>query len=159
MLKRCFKCRKKKETNLFYRDIQKSDGLTSFCRDCVRRQNIDSYEKNRLKIKEYSNRYYQENKELRKKKAREKYARTKKMVTELLGGKCMRCGFEDKRVLQVDHINGGGSKHFKVKGSAYTTYAEMVGSIKNKEKLYQLLCANCNLVEAFEKGYKTTIWK
>ena len=31
--------------------------------------------------------------------------------------------------------------------------------IKTNSKKYQLLCANCNLIEAIEKGYKKSIWK
>src|SRR3990172_4802494 len=32
---------------------------------------------------------------------------------ELLGSRCVRCGFTDARALQIDHINGGGSKELK----------------------------------------------
>ena len=156
--KKCNQCKKIKSIRLFYRDEQKPDGLMYHCRDCHRKRHIESYGKRKPKIKKYHSEYYQKNAEQERMKSRERYAKAKKSVTEELGGKCVRCGFSDKRVLQVDHIYGGGRKHFKVKGTGYTMYTEMIESIRNGEGKYQLLCANCNLIEAFEKGYKKTIW-
>ncbi len=70
------------------------------------------------------------------------------LAVKALGGKCIRCGFTDTRALQIDHINGGGNKE-----------AEKIGrikiymkAIKNIDKEYQLLCANCNWIKLFENG-------
>ena len=32
------------------------------------------------------------------------------LVLSKLGGKCCRCGFDDPRALQIDHVNGDGYK-------------------------------------------------
>lgn len=49
-----------------------------------------------------------------RKKARRK---CREEVYTILGDSCVRCGFSDKRALQVDHINGGGLQERKDRGS------------------------------------------
>ena len=74
-------------------------------------------------------------------------------IIELLGGKCVSCGFNDWRALQVDHINGGGTKHRKTfSHSPSSLFEEIIKSIKLNEYKYQLLCANCNWIKRYEKG-------
>ena len=69
--------------------------------------------------------------------------RIKNCVYNLLGNKCNRCNNEDRRCLQIDHVNGGGSitrysllKKFKI--------------IEKGSKDFQILCANCNWIKRFE---------
>ena len=67
----------------------------------------------------------------------------------VLGGKCARCGFgDDYRVLQIDHINGGGSIARRSRGSKAALRDVLNGSTKD----YQLLCANCNVIKRHEMG-------
>src|SRR6266852_7200270 len=40
----------------------------------------------------------------------------RRTVLALLGGKCRNCGIDDERVLQVDHLNGGGSQERRGRG-------------------------------------------
>ena len=70
-------------------------------------------------------------------------------VVDCLGGKCIKCGFNDIRALQIDHINGGGYQEMK-NLSAKQRYKLVLQSTQNKEKKYQLLCANCNWIKRFE---------
>lgn len=79
-----------------------------------------------------------------------KYIQSKKtLVITLLGSKCIRCGFDDVRALQIDHINGGGSKEVAI-FSRSTYLNRVIKSIKEKEGKYQLLCANCNWIKKSE---------
>lgn len=74
-------------------------------------------------------------------------------IFSILGGRCVRCGFDDHRALQVDHINGGGNKERKAVSSSGTTYYKFVlrELIEGKgNRKYQLLCANCNWIKKFE---------
>jgi hypothetical protein len=70
-------------------------------------------------------------------------------VLESLGNKCVRCGISDPRVLQIDHINGGGRKEAEKTGRNLTYFNKV---IKNEHKEYQLLCSNCNWIKKYEKN-------
>ena len=69
----------------------------------------------------------------------------------VLGGKCTKCGFNDWRALQIDHINGGGCKHSERVSGPYLL-KEVVRSYKAGENKYQLLCANCNFIKRYENN-------
>jgi len=88
----------------------------------------------------------------RKNRGREKDAewrlRVKLEVFEKYGGKCRHCGFTDARALCIDHVNGGGEKERKETGGRI--YAKLRRLPRQKE--YQLLCANCNMIKSFAKG-------
>jgi hypothetical protein len=75
--------------------------------------------------------------------------RLRKAVIAFLGGKCVRCGFDDPRALQVDHVNGGGSAERKKYKNAKTVIYRRV---LNGKPGYQLLCANCNWIKRDEEG-------
>ena len=83
-----------------------------------------------------------------------KYAlRLRSAVLELLGNKCVKCGFSDPRALQIDHVNGGGMQErrdLKHKGSGKKYHNVVIKSVLNKEGRYQLLCANCNWIKKVE---------
>lgn len=71
-------------------------------------------------------------------------------LIQLLDGKCIRCGESDWRCLQVDHVNGGGSKKAKMRRN-YTKYFKgIMDEVKAGSKEYQLLCANCNWKKFYE---------
>jgi hypothetical protein len=64
-----------------------------------------------------------------------------------LGGKCNHCGINDIRVLQVDHVNGNGTKENK------KIHARgVVMRVMESPNDYQILCANCNWIKRWERG-------
>lgn len=64
----------------------------------------------------------------------------------LLGHSCTRCGFDDKRALQVDHIAGGGNaEKRKLKGNGMVDRR-----VLQHPEDYQILCANCNWIKRAE---------
>lgn len=79
-------------------------------------------------------------------------------VIEILGGYCVRCGFDDWRALQVDHVHGGGSAEYKKKGNM-KVYREIIAA--DDFTGYQLLCANCNWIKRYKnketKGEKIRV--
>ena len=95
--------------------------------------------------------YHLEYKRLNREKCRKYYRDYNKKyrlkTIELLGNRCIKCGFSDWRALQVDHINGGGSKDNRKNGkiTGKIVYEEV---LMNKSK-YQLLCANCNWIKRY----------
>lgn len=68
---------------------------------------------------------------------------------DVLGGVCVRCGFADRRALQIDHINGGGSKEYRDIGN--TKVYRRIAKGLDLER-YQLLCANCNFIKRVENA-------
>lgn len=75
------------------------------------------------------------------KHTRANYQRLRQKLFDAYGNACACCGEQTRDFLELDHINGGGSKHFKERG-ALTLYRDIV-----REKfppIYRLLCANCN---------------
>ena len=89
-------------------------------------------------------------KESQKKCSRVRNRRIRKAVIETLGGKCIRCGIIDIRVLQIDHISGGGSKERKERGFGQQFHSYVIQSFLKGENKYQLLCANCNWIKRVE---------
>lgn len=76
--------------------------------------------------------------------------RRRKAVLALLGGRCMRCGFDDPRALQVDHVHDDG---YEERHAEKNHYRKMIAKILRGEELdrYQLLCANCNWIKRAER--------
>ena len=72
-------------------------------------------------------------------------------VLKKFGGKCVRCGISDFRVLQIDHIFGRGGVDRK-KWTCIAFYRWILNTPKAIEELekYQLLCANCNWIKKYE---------
>ena len=67
---------------------------------------------------------------------------TRVKILTLLGGHCIRCGVDDSRCLQIDHVQGDGNKERKATGSNPT-----LKQVKATPDRYQLLCANCNWIK------------
>jgi len=80
---------------------------------------------------------------------RQTYWRLKREVFILLGDKCSVCGLSDRRALQIDHVNGGGTQ--EIQSLCPTTYfRKIISEVKSGSKKYQLLCANHNAIKRWE---------
>lgn len=55
----------------------------------------------------------------------------------------------DERVLQIDHVNGGGSGRARRLTGTTTRYKEVITNAPSGR--FQLLCANCNWIKRFER--------
>jgi 5-methylcytosine-specific restriction endonuclease McrA len=64
----------------------------------------------------------------------------------LFNSVCKICGFANTDALQIDHINGGGTKERKTGLMGYRLY---IALLKGERKLndLQLLCANCHVIK------------
>ncbi len=114
--------------------------------------------------------WYEKNKDTEKYKARKRkynqidyyrrrtkrllYEREKRMVkrkelmTKLGGEQCIKCGFNDYRALQFDHIEGGGTKQRREMVNVWP----ILKHIENNLSEYQVLCANCNWIKRLENN-------
>ena len=75
------------------------------------------------------------------------YKLLRETVLTKFGKKCNKCGFNDIRALQIDHVNNNGSDERRKKIAGITLLGR---ALKNKNNEYQLLCANCNTIKRFE---------
>lgn len=72
-------------------------------------------------------------------------AKQRGLIITKLGGKCENCGNTDKRVLNIDHKFGGGTKERNTIGGGY--YSFVLKKLENNCDEYQLLCCNCNQIK------------
>lgn len=84
-------------------------------------------------------------------KANKKFrdGRRKKLI-ELLGNKCVICGFDDFRALQLDHVNGNGTTHRKKFGTVDVMIGYYLKHLDEAVVDLQILCANHNWIKRFE---------
>ncbi len=61
------------------------------------------------------------------------------------GPKCSKCGVTDPRILQLDHISGGGTTERKKIGWAKRLYRTL--ELSNYPPGFQVLCVNCNFIK------------
>jgi len=102
---------------------------------------------------EAQNKYYRKNKDKISSKKRvfdrQQGVLLREAIMSNLGFECVRCGFSDIRALQIDHINGGGSKERSVRGTQ-SYYKIILNKIISGSTDYQILCANCNWIKRVE---------
>mgnify|MGYP001576290723 CR=1 FL=1 len=120
MLKYCPQCNKELLTSNFNKAPKRSDGLRSQCKICETEY--------RRKIEQA----------------------LRAAVLESFGNKCDKCGFSDKRALQIDHVNGGGNIELRIELRNTMKYLKKV--LADKTGMYQLLCANCNWIKRAERN-------
>jgi len=80
------------------------------CKSCTRAYQRQYRRQNRGKCRVREERYMRKHPERRKEAARLCNLRLRLAVIAQLGGSCANCGVADPRILQINHINGGGTK-------------------------------------------------
>lgn len=126
-----------------YMRIYRKNNLKKFAlsqKKYIKRNSSNPAFLKKLKVKSQQN----------KQQSRDCNRRLREASLNILGNKCVKCGFSDARALQVDHINGGGSLDREIKGGNY--FKRVINSVIAKENKYQLLCANCNWIKRFENN-------
>lgn len=83
--------------------------------------------------------------------------RVREKLFEVYGCRCAICGFDDKRALQLDHINGDGAEERGsrfvngVRTSSKSIMSIWVMAIRVPDHTrYRILCANCNWIHRVE---------
>ena len=117
------------------------------------------YKNNIEKIRERRKIYHVLHREKISKKRRVWAEKLRQDVYDILGvDVCMRCNFSDKRALQFDHINGGGTKR-RYENALYKELIRYRNNPDLARKELQVLCANCNTIKIFEKREWRNQWK
>jgi len=159
----------------YYQLLQKENNARPEIQQHRRKYRQKYYQSHRLELIEYGKKYYQEHWEENKEHIRQRntlyrqnnrikvrndskalYKRIRigvltKINPEL---KCMRCGCDIIRLLEINHKNGGGSKESK----SFIYYSLTLSIHYNRRKTddLELLCAICNKLHWYELLFKTT---
>jgi len=95
-----------------------------------------------------------------KRKAQKYWSKLKLKVIQFLGGKCVYCGCDDPRALEVHHKNGGGYREQQVWGKRHMLQRKILTGERKIDDL-ELTCracnANCHLKQKGVAGI-TVIW-
>ncbi len=121
-------------------------------------QHKEYYQLHRVEILAKHKEYREHNRELlsSKNRAWQKKSNLKQKSIALIhygNGKlaCIKCGFDDIRVLSIDHVNGGGSAHIRSISGGYRAGHIYAWLIKNHlPEGYQTLCMNCQWIKRNE---------
>lgn len=148
---------KKLKSNRIWREVN-SEALKAVNRDRMRWLRLDPAfrakekeykrthpEVSRRAVKKYATRKYREDPEFRAKQigyAQKSYKKLRQILFAGYGNVCACCGEKESVFLELDHVNGGGSKHFASHKSPLNLYREVIAA--NFPPIYRLLCANCN---------------
>ncbi|MDD4877201.1 MAG: hypothetical protein PHQ86_08775 [Dehalococcoidales bacterium] len=110
----------------------------------VRKGKIKGYNKNRDKYKEYQKAYNKKNKEKIAERNRKRYQEMKIKLLKIVGKgivKCVQCGCDDVRLLEINHKNGGGNKEMIGKRSHFI---KSILDGKRQIDDLEILCRVCN---------------
>ena len=152
-MNKCTKCKEIQEEDQFYKDKQKKNGLSSWCRDCMRIGSTESWQRLRAKDRIGYNKYRQtlRQKNLKRELELAKIRRVK-LKNEIFAfysenkNCCACCGEKQIEFLAVDHINNNGAeerKNNRMIGHQFYAYLKRMKFPKG----YQILCNNCNIAK------------
>ena len=99
---------------------------------------------------EYFQKYWRKNKLKMLQQKSERRKKLRKEIFDFFGNKCQICGFSNVKALQLDHINGGGTKErkmFRWEVVLAKGWDLMKNDPEKFKKKFQLLCANCNWIK------------
>lgn len=123
--------------------------LQKRCTKCHRKKPLRLFGKDKKRKK-----YRSWCKSCESKKATEWIIQVRRDAIKALGGKCVNCGCTDIRLLEINHIEGGGRKEYRKNSPAF-----IYRQIRDKEadmSRYNVLCRLCNQLHYIEEilGYK-----
>ena len=100
----------------------------------------------KISKKEYDKKHYRDNREHILLMQKMRIARQRNEALDILGGVCVHCGIDDRRVLEFHHING--------KNDRRRDMHKLLMEIKAGEEII-ILCANCHSILHFEERYNS----
>lgn len=114
-----------------------------------RKNNPEKYKILHERFREYRKNWSKQHPLERAKSYNTYYKKKRLEILLLIGGaelKCKRCGFDDDRALQIDHINGNGYAEREIQRHLNKYIKHVEKNLMN----YQILCANCNWIKVYE---------
>jgi len=111
------------------------------------------------KKREYDRAYREENRESKKKYLKGYHEKNRLQVLAKIDPamKCANCGCDEPRFLEVNHINGGGRKKQKTRGTGVTQNSILlIQTGKRGIEDLNLLCKPCNALDHLERVFGKT---
>jgi hypothetical protein len=130
----CSKCKSEKLIVEFPPNKQCKYGVRSTCKQCVNEYHKQWHKDNPSKVRSYS---------------RTTHRNVRQRVLELLGAKCIKCGFDDPRALTIDHVNGDGHQDRKQFSNTQICQNILQGRVDRSN--YQILYENHNRIKQIEE--------
>jgi len=118
------------------------------CRDYTRI--LSQKESHKEAAREYSRNWSRNHPELRRERARNYGLKTRRLVYDAYGNKCVCCGESEEKFLSLDHINRDGQQHRKTAGNSTQYYRTIIK--EGFPDTMQLLCFNCHMAKDFRGG-------
>ena len=128
-MKRCTRCEVEKPLEAFYK-VSGTDRPRPTCKPCL--------------LADQKERRDADPEACRDKVARSRRGARDKAVAHL-GGRCVSCGVDDPRVLQLDHVHGGGNEDRRKRHRPWRHVAT------DPAGTWQVLCANCHAIKTYEE--------
>lgn len=121
------------------------------------RQREKQYKKNkRMQEAGYQKRWRSEHPDYMRRYMNQRLAKARASVIALLGEKCLECGNDDRRVLQINHLDGNdGKTRREPKDGSNFCVAILKGQRSTKD--LNLLCANCNQIYEYKVGRRNEL--
>lgn len=158
MNKICSKCGEEKDVSLFCIRNDRKNRIRSYCKRCeyLRRKDYSvEYRKTSPKFQEWLKKYKQKGKD---KIAFKKYHKSKRLqvLTKVGNGsiKCVNCGCDDYRMLEINHKNGGGREEHD-RYNTHGFYKIILNGQRSLEDL-ELTCRVCNALHYLILKFGTT---
>ena len=167
----CSKCSTEFSIINFSKSKKSKDGLHSNCKNCDKSRHVGIYASNKLRTSisipesklcnqcnKFKNRHDFSSSVTRKSGLNvycksccvNRNAKFKQSVYESLGGsKCKNCGEAEVEFLTIQHIHGGGRLHRNQ--SNWKKLCKEILSDGDRTNKYEVLCANCNMVDSILK--------
>lgn len=134
------------------REIEKLRRLngTKFCPTCDTLKTIEEFGQKHGRFKSINAYCLVCAQRLAQERYRFTYPKLKEAVFQKYGDCCKRCGFKDRRALQIDHVNGDGAKDRRE--NCVNSWGWFKRVLEDTSGAFQILCANCNWIKRFELG-------
>ena len=151
-MKTCRTCQRALPIDSFTVVNKSSNYIHLDCKPCAAAKKRERRQLDGDDVRAYQRAYYQKKRDEVLPRMREanlrSYHKMKNEAVDRLGAVCSNCDHNDRRVLQIDHVNGGGGAERKRQGAA-TTLRRIRDFLRENpdQSEYQLLCANCHALK------------
>ncbi len=145
MRRTCWSCKRTKSLISFSRDKNRIAGRKYSCKKCCAERSVIYRKNNRVKLSKYSLR---------------RYHRSRRTALEIVGrGKlvCKNCGCDKIKLLEINHIHGGGRKEFSKRGNSLF-YLDIIAKRRKIVDL-NILCRLCNWLHYLQQKYGKLSYK